>query len=494
MWRAGGNWLHYREINFLFACTPWSGNLSSPDSIAELIRHLKTDAATFLKEGHPEVHVARAPGRLDVMGGLAEYSGSLACQYPMEASGAVAVQRRDDRKLVLRNYNLKDSGGAETVTLSLDDFYGTAALLPNRTQQKLFAGHTWAAHVAGAYPTLAKYKKLTRRAHGANIACYSDLPPSGGAGAALECATLWALTAAYHLILEPLEIALLALKIEDHLVGRMAGVLEPATAVLGRKDQLLLWASRPHEQKGYLGLPKGLMVAGLYIGEPENGGLRAARVSALLAQGIISRFFAEMGVRKDPTGGYLANIKAEVFARYFRQLLPETLEGGAYLKEYGGIADRMTQVEPGAVYFPRAAAEFQVMENARTEAFVGHVKGMAGLPAAERRGPAGLAGKLMLESHRACAREARVGHAGADLLVELVAQQDAAAGMYGARLACGGIVTVLLEESAIGHLEEVVQKYQEKSGERVQVLNGSSAGAAEAAPRRLSIAELLASR
>lgn len=40
-----------------------------------------------------EVMVARAPGRLDVMGGIADYSGSLVLQLPLAEACHVAVQR-----------------------------------------------------------------------------------------------------------------------------------------------------------------------------------------------------------------------------------------------------------------------------------------------------------------------------------------------------------------------------------------------------------------
>ena len=35
---------------------------------------------------------ARAPGRLDVMGGIADYSGSLVLQWPIRESTTVSVQ------------------------------------------------------------------------------------------------------------------------------------------------------------------------------------------------------------------------------------------------------------------------------------------------------------------------------------------------------------------------------------------------------------------
>jgi hypothetical protein len=136
---------------------------------------------------------------------------------PLARGAAAAVQRRDDRVILVKLYGAAALGDIaedqDTLELSVDDFYGTASLLPPATLQKLFSGQRrWAGYVAGGFPILGKHKKITRRTHGANNACYLDLPAEAGvaASAALVCATLWALTAAYHLILEPLEVALLA--------------------------------------------------------------------------------------------------------------------------------------------------------------------------------------------------------------------------------------------------------------------------------------------
>src|SRR5687767_11672062 len=48
-----------------------------------------------------EVVVARAPGRLDVMGGIADYSGSLVLQLPIREATLAAVQRTASDELRL---------------------------------------------------------------------------------------------------------------------------------------------------------------------------------------------------------------------------------------------------------------------------------------------------------------------------------------------------------------------------------------------------------
>lgn len=477
--------------------------MPSSDSISALLAHLKSHPA-LLTTGHPEVFLARAPGRLDVIGGLSEYSGALACQLPLAVSTAVALQRRDDRQLVLHNFNPHGTtlDQPETVTLSLDDFYGTAALLPINSQQKLFANNPWAAHIAGAYPTLAKFKKLTRRTHGANIACYSDIPFQAGvaSSAALQCATLWALTAAYHLILDPMEIALLAQKIENQLVGTMAGIMEPAISVLGRKDQLLLLQCQPHEHKGYVAVPPGMLFAGLQFGRKDAAAAyRATRISSFIAQAIITQFFSDLNVIKDPTGGYLANISVANYNRYIKALLPETITGADFLKDHAGIHDRLTSVDPQATYFPRAAAEFHIQENARAQDLVAQLRSLLNHApgTAERRKVAAQAGALMLESHAASSRQAGLTSQRGDLLVELLMRFGPEHGLYGAKLAGGeggGGITVLLEESARPLLDQVAAEYHQKTNRQVQILTGSSPGAAEAAPRRIMINELVSQR
>ena len=48
----------------------------------------------FLSADSP-VYIARAPGRLDVMGGIADYSGARVLELPLECSTAAVLQRQD---------------------------------------------------------------------------------------------------------------------------------------------------------------------------------------------------------------------------------------------------------------------------------------------------------------------------------------------------------------------------------------------------------------
>lgn len=77
-------------------------SLPDIESFIETVNRLEdhpTREAHGLFDGVSEVHVGRAPGRLDVMGGIADYSGSLVLQLPIREATIVGLQRSSDTTL-----------------------------------------------------------------------------------------------------------------------------------------------------------------------------------------------------------------------------------------------------------------------------------------------------------------------------------------------------------------------------------------------------------
>jgi len=71
-------------------------NLPDVAAFIEILSTLEqspTPEARHLFETERELFVARAPGRLDVMGGIADYSGSLVLELPIQEATFVALQR-----------------------------------------------------------------------------------------------------------------------------------------------------------------------------------------------------------------------------------------------------------------------------------------------------------------------------------------------------------------------------------------------------------------
>ncbi len=386
--------------------------------------------------------------------------------------------------------------------------------MPAQALQQMFSGEKhWAAHAAGAFPALAKHKKITRKTPGANIACYSDIPENSGedtlgASSAIACATLFGIAAAHHLILEPLEIALLAHRLEGQTAGAPGGYAAPFTAVFGKKDSLLLMKGQPHEFIGTVAPPLGFVVAGLHVTSPESGGnspnsAQRLNVSAGIAQAMISRAYRDFGLRKDPTGGYLANLSPAMFERYFQHLLPAKITGEAVSDHLSGELPKPLQMGAGEIYFPRAVAAWAIGEAQRAQRFADLLRASESLSPPEARRQAVAAGAIMLESHAAegnLLREMGEEAAAArlDLQMKMIMETgpENPESILGLRSAgepgADGTLAILFPDSqaARARLQAAVDAVRARTGAAAEILTGSSSGAAETTALRLDVSEL----
>ena len=78
-------------------------------TVVEVVKRLGDDSARF---------VAVAPGRLDVMGGLAEYTGALVLNMTLGDHVCVAVQARRDGKISISAAQHSDGGAVDEVPVS----------------------------------------------------------------------------------------------------------------------------------------------------------------------------------------------------------------------------------------------------------------------------------------------------------------------------------------------------------------------------------------
>src|SRR5512140_1915100 len=91
-----------------------------------------------------ELFVARAPGRLDLMGGIADYSGSLVLEMPLREAAIVAVQRDPTRMLSITS--LRAAGPSQ--------FAMPVSPLEYAEAREFFQADPerhWAAYAAGAF-------------------------------------------------------------------------------------------------------------------------------------------------------------------------------------------------------------------------------------------------------------------------------------------------------------------------------------------------------
>ena len=128
--------------------------------------YVRGEASAFFDAEGPIVG-ARAPGRLDIMGGVADYSGSIVLEMPIAEAACVAWQWRGDRDLRIRSVGVEEDGFAPEVTLSIDDLVDLSGQIRPveevRTRLTADDRTRWAAYVAGClHVMLAAYTRVTQ--------------------------------------------------------------------------------------------------------------------------------------------------------------------------------------------------------------------------------------------------------------------------------------------------------------------------------------------
>ncbi|MFN0123116.1 MAG: galactokinase [Blastocatellia bacterium] len=453
-------------------------------SYIELLRTPPAELQNFFRADRA-VFVTRAPGRLDLMGGIADYSGALVLQLPIANATHAALQRDDTR--TLRIVSLEADGGAmREFTMPLDDFFSGGEVVGYEAARRRFATHAadqWAAYVAGTFLVLLRERGAVF-AEGARILIRSDVPEGKGvsSSAALEVATMKAVAAAFGITLAPRDLALLCQKVENLVVGAPCGVMDQMSSACGEAGRLLALLCQPAELQDAVRLPEELAVWGIdsgirhSVGGADYGTVRTAafmgyRMIAGIA-GLPARCVAEGRVVIDDArwGGYLARITPREFAADFAARLPVSMTGAEFLARYEGISDAVTAVQPGRSYPVLQATRHPVYEHARVTAFADILQNWRGDAAATL-------GEMMYESH-ASYSACGLGAAGTDAIVELV--RAAGGELYGAKITgggSGGTVAVLGSRDAGKAVAEIVRRYAEQSGRMPLVISGSSLGA-----------------
>src|SRR5688500_12284690 len=169
-----------------------AANLLTLDPVPRLLSRVRTELSPDFIPGRP-IRVSRAPGRLDVMGGIADYTGSLVCEMPLDRAAAVALSPREDRDLQVFSFNLHDEHKPFTFRIPFD----ALAAQPLEDLRREFAepGRAWAGYLAGCLFILHEYSLIDLRDpkhKGVNLALYSTVPLGAGvsSSAAIEVATM----------------------------------------------------------------------------------------------------------------------------------------------------------------------------------------------------------------------------------------------------------------------------------------------------------------
>jgi L-arabinokinase len=449
-----------------------------------------SEPASRLFDRSVDIIVTRAPGRLDVMGGIADYSGSLVLELPLAEATLVALQRSTER--TIRIVSLGDTSRDELIfDLPLSCLESGGRAIEYESARDYFRSRSeasGAAYIAGAFLVLMRERGI-EFPDGARILISSKVPEGKGvsSSAAVEVATMQALVAAYDLEASPREIALLCQKVENLVAGAPCGVMDQMSSVLGQADHLFSLLCQPAEPQLPVPIPDGISFWGLDSGERHSvagGDYGSVRVGAFMGYRIIA-MMAGLKVRDaddrlvqidDPRwDGYLANIDPAEFEAEFERGLPESIRGSEFLGQFHGTTDPVTRIDPARIYAVRMPTAHPVYENYRTKKFAEILSGTVTDESTVELG------ELMYASH-ASYSACGLGSEGTDLLVRLVREAGPARGVYGAKITgggSGGTVAVLGRSDAGDAVESIAAEYERRTGYRPSVFSGSSPGSAE---------------
>ena len=476
-------------------------DLSDVRVFIELLNTLKvspTPEARELFDSEGDLFLARAPGRLDVMGGIADYSGSLVLELPIREATLVALQRDPDRRVTI--VSMAEDGLPEiTFGMSLTEFENAGDAVDYAVARAYFLRDPtrhWAAYVAGIFLVLMRERQI-RFDQGARILISSRVPAGKGvsSSAALEVAVMQATAAAFGVDIAPRELALLCQLVENLVVGAPCGVMDQMTATCGQPDRLLALLCQPAEFQDMISIPDELAFWGLDSGVRHavtGADYASVRVGAFMGYRIIADLAglkvtatvpgAPVRIDDPRWAGFLANITPSEFEQSYARQLPERIKGAEFLTHYEGTSDPVTTIDPEQNYAVRVPAAHAIYEHYRVRTYA---ELLSGAPSDQRLD---LLGGLMYQSHAsysACGLQSE----GTDLLVRLVREAGPDQGLYGAKITgggSGGTVAVLGRHNAGPAVVRVAETYARETGHQPYIFAGSSPGSAAFGYLRLS--------
>jgi L-arabinokinase len=437
-------------------------------------------------ETDQDIFVTRAPGRLDVMGGIADYSGSLVLEMPIAEATFAAIQKNSSRTIEIVSIN-HDGQRCSTFEVNLADLMLDAKPLDLASAGNYFAertGGNWASYVGGVFFVLAKERAIQFET-GAKIVVATRVPIGKGvsSSAALEVSAMHAVCIAYEIDVAPRDLALFCQMVENHIVGAACGVMDQMTSHCGEAGKLTSIVCQPAEIRDSVEIPDNVEFWGIDSGvrhEVSGSDYSSVRIGAFMGYRIIAELQG-LHVREAGEGtveiddgrwhGYLANVSPEEYEKKFRHGLPDAIDGAEFLSRYRGITDKVTSIEPSKTFAIRASTEHAIYENRRVHRFADL---MTGIPNGDRLFEAG---ELMFRSHesyKACGlTESRT-----DRIVELV-RSSKGNGLFGARITgggSGGTVAVLARRGSRKTIDELIDRLAEETGHQPYVFHGSSPG------------------
>lgn len=441
-----------------------------------------TGFAGFFNSG--EIVVTRVPARLDVMGGIADYSGSNVCEGVLNRGMVIALQPRTDRTLRIRTMQAHRKSLPVETRIPLDYFEMGEGFVSYEHVRALCKSNpisSWAAYIGGSIFTLLKEESI-HLPFGFSLLLLSEVPMNVGIGssASTEIATLYCLQNYLQLNISESRLAKLGQLAENLVVGAPCGIMDQITVTSGRQGKLTHILCRPGSIMGEVDIPQGTAFVGINsmvkhsVAGVEYGDVR---IGAFMGKRIINEMRAQNG--ESPIQ-YLTELTVDSFEKNYKDALPETIVGSAFLAEYKSHDDPITEIQPDAVYRVLGPTTHPIYENHRVLKFMERLKA-----AASNQNEAALvaAGECMLGSHSSYRDNCLLSVLEVDFIVDAVRTRGPKQGLYGAKITgggSGGTVAVFGSKEALAReIPAIAREYKRLTGLDADIFDGTSPGAIE---------------
>jgi galactokinase len=200
----------------------------------------------FRQMHHEDPIVVRAPGRINLIGEHTDYNNGFVLPAAIDKSIYVAISKRSDNKIYLYAEEFNEIFIADIENLRQPKFH-------------------WSGYVLGVVEQL---QKRNLPISGFNIIVDGDVPVGAGmaSSAAIECATVFALSELFELRLSKLDMVKIAQKAEQEFVGLQCGIMDMFTSMFGKKDHVICLDCRSYEYEYFPFKQDGIKIVLLNTG------------------------------------------------------------------------------------------------------------------------------------------------------------------------------------------------------------------------------------
>ena len=430
-----------------------------------------------------EIWVARVPARLDVMGGIADYSGANVCEAVLGRGMLMALQPRTDRTLRIRTAQVGARNLPVETRIALDYFNSGDTLASYAQVRELCQSNplvNWASYIGGSIFTLLKEESV-KLPYGFSLLLLSAVPMNVGIGssAAVEIGTLSCLNAYLGLRLDASRLARLGQMAENHVVGAPCGIMDQIAITSGRQGRMTHILCRPGKVLGEVEIPPGTGFVGInsrvrhsVAGNPYSD----TRIGAFIGKKIINEIRARTG--RGPLD-YLTELSVAEFQAQYAAEVPEEVLGSEFLARHKTHDDPVTTIQPDATYRVAGPTRHPIEENERVLRFI------EALRAAKTGDEAALktAGECMFGAHASYRDNCRLSVDEVNFLVEAVRKRGPQSGLYGAKITGGGTGGTVAVFGSLEALEkeipQIATDYSRRVGAMPDIFEGTSPGAIE---------------